>query len=75
MQMEIERKLKYTNVSTGIQLMGNMKCFVIPVIIGVAGIVIKGPKISGNNIGKRSIVSTNNGCTRDIAHSKESATV
>jgi uncharacterized protein YaiL (DUF2058 family) len=32
--------------------MWDMKCFVIPVIIGATGIVIKGLKISGNNTKK-----------------------
>jgi hypothetical protein len=32
--------------------MWNMKCFVIPVIIGAIGIVTKGPKKSGNNTRK-----------------------
>jgi hypothetical protein len=40
-QKEAEKKLKYTNLSTEIQRMWNMKCFVIPEIIGAAGIVNK----------------------------------
>jgi hypothetical protein len=32
--------------------MWNIKCFVIPVIIGATGIVTKGLKVSGNNIRK-----------------------
>jgi len=53
-----------------------MKCFVIPVIIGATGIVIKGLKISGNNIRKAvNRLSTKNTCTKDIAQNKESATV
>jgi hypothetical protein len=43
-QKEFEKKLKYKNLSTEIQRMWNMKCFVIPVIIGAAGIVTKGLK-------------------------------
>jgi hypothetical protein len=39
---EAEKKLKYTNLSIEIQRMWNMKCFVIPIIIGATGIVNKG---------------------------------
>jgi hypothetical protein len=51
-QEEAERKLKYTNISIEIQGMWNMKCFVIPVIIGATGIVTKGPKNSVNKTRK-----------------------
>jgi hypothetical protein len=40
-QKEAEKKLKYTNLSIEIQRMWNVKCFVIPVIIGATGIVSK----------------------------------
>jgi hypothetical protein len=40
-QKEAETKLRYTNLSIEIQRMWNMKCFVIPVIIGATGIVSK----------------------------------
>jgi hypothetical protein len=42
---ESEKKLKYKNLSIEIQRMWNMKCFVIPVLIGATGIVTKGLKI------------------------------
>jgi hypothetical protein len=41
---ESEKKLKYKNISIEIQGMWNMKCFVIPIIIGATGIVTKGLK-------------------------------
>jgi hypothetical protein len=57
--------------------MWNMKCFVIPVIIGATGIVTRGlKKISENDIRKAfNRFSTKNSCTRNITHYKESATV
>jgi hypothetical protein len=52
------------------------KYFVIPVIIGATGIVTIGQKISGNNTRKAfNRFCTNNSCTRNITHYKESATV
>jgi hypothetical protein len=41
-QKKAEKKLKYKNISIEIQRMWNMKCFVMPVIIGATGIVSKG---------------------------------
>jgi hypothetical protein len=40
-QKEAENKLKYKNFSIEIQKMLNMKCFVIPVVKWVTGIVSK----------------------------------
>jgi hypothetical protein len=42
-QKEYENKFK-KNLSIEIQRIWNMKCFVIPVIIGATGIVTKGQK-------------------------------
>jgi hypothetical protein len=57
--------------------MWNMKCFVIPVIIGATGIVTKGlKKISANNTRKSfSRFSTKNSCTTNITRYKETATI
>jgi hypothetical protein len=57
-QKESEKKLKYENLSIEIQRMWNMKCFVIPVIIGAIGIVTRALKIYLETIpGKHSIDS------------------
>jgi hypothetical protein len=57
-QKESENKLKYKNFSIEIQLMWNMKCFVIPVIIGATEIVTRElKKISETIPGKHSIDS------------------
>jgi hypothetical protein len=57
--------------------MWNMKCFVIPVIIGATGILTGGLKKYREVIpGKHSIDSVQkNICTRNITHYKESATI
>jgi hypothetical protein len=57
--------------------MWNMKCFVIPVITGATGIVIKGLKKYLETIpGKHSIDSLQkNSSARNITHYKESATI
>jgi hypothetical protein len=38
-QKEAEKKLKYNSLGTEIQRMWNLKCTIIPVIIGATGIV------------------------------------
>ena len=42
MHKETEKKLKYERLYTEIQRMWNMKCMIIPVIIGVTKTVTKG---------------------------------
>jgi hypothetical protein len=67
-QKESEKKLKYKNLNIEIQRMWNMKCFVMPVIIGATGIVTKGLRKYPETIpGKNSIDSLQkNICTRNI---------
>jgi hypothetical protein len=48
-QKEAVKKLKYKNLNIEIQRLWNMKCFVIPAIIGATGIVSKNFKNFGNN--------------------------
>jgi hypothetical protein len=76
-QKESEKKLTYKNLSIEIQRMWNMKCFVIPVMIGATDIVTKGLKKYLETIpGKHSIDSLQkNSCTRDVTHYKKSATI
>ena len=39
-QKEVEKKLKYKSLGAEIQGMWNLKCTIIPVIIGITGIVM-----------------------------------
>ena len=43
-QKEAENKLKYKSLSTEIQRMWNLKCTIVPVIIGATGIVTRSLK-------------------------------
>jgi hypothetical protein len=75
-QKEIEKKLKYKNLSIEIERMWNMKWFLISVIIGATGIVSKSLQKYPETIpGQHSIDSLQKNChTRNITHHKESAT-
>jgi hypothetical protein len=57
-QKDAEKKRKYKSLCTEVKGMWNMKCMIIPVIIGVTGIVTKGLKKTLEAIpGKHSIDS------------------
>jgi hypothetical protein len=75
-QKKAEKKLKYKNLRIESQRMWNMKCFVIPVIIGITGIVSKSLQKYLETIpGQHSIDSLQKNChTRNITHHKESST-
>jgi hypothetical protein len=76
-QKEVEKKLKYKNLNIEIQLMWNMKRFVIPVTTGATGIVSKGLQRYLETVtGKHSThFVQKKSCTWGIARNKESATV
>jgi hypothetical protein len=58
MQKEAEKKLKYTSLCIEMQQMWNMKCMIIPVVIGATKIITKGLKKNLEAIpGKHSIDS------------------
>ena len=44
MQKEVEKKLKYKSLCIEIQRMWNLKCTIVPVIIGATGIVTRSLK-------------------------------
>jgi hypothetical protein len=43
-QMEAEKKLKYNSLCIEIQRMWNLKCAIIPIVIGATGIVTRSLK-------------------------------
>jgi hypothetical protein len=72
-QKEAENVLKYKNLSGNV---GYEMLVIKKIIIRCTGIVIKGLKISTNNIRKKfNRFSTKSSCTRGTAHNKQSATV
>ena len=69
-------KLKYKSLWIDMQRMWNMKCKIIPVTNGVAGIVTNGLKKNLEAIpGKHSTDSLQNSYTRNITHNTDSTAV
>ena len=57
-QKEAEKKLKYKSLSIEVQRMWNLKCTIVPVIIGATGIVTRSVKKNLETVpGKHSIDS------------------
>jgi hypothetical protein len=76
-QKEGEKKLKYKSLCIAIQRMWNLKCTLIPVIIGATGIV---PKILSKKSGRCSRKTNDSFTTADsytwnITHNTESTAV
>ena len=56
-QKEAEKKLKYRSLCIEIQRMWNLKCTIVPVIIGATGIVTRSVRKNLETVGKHSIDS------------------
>jgi len=57
-QKEVEKKLKYKSLCIEIQRMWNLKCMIVPVIIGTTGIVTRSLRKNLETVpGKHSIDS------------------
>jgi hypothetical protein len=64
-----EKKLKYTSLYIQIQQMWNLKCMIIPVIIGATGILTKGLRKNLEAVpGKHSVVSIQNTAVLGTSH-------
>jgi hypothetical protein len=73
----LQKNLKYKSLCTKIQRMWNLKCTIIPVIIGATGIVTRSlRKKFGSCIRKIfDRFSTKDSCTLNITHNTESTAV
>ena len=69
MQKEAEKKLKYKGLCIEMQRMWNLKCTIVPVIIGATGIVMRSLKKNLETIpGKHSIDSLQKTAILGTAH-------
>ena len=72
-QKEAEKKLKYKSLCIEIQRMWNLKCTIVPVIIGATGIVTRREEKFGNYIRKTfDRFTTKDSYTWNITHNTES---
>jgi len=69
MQKEAEKKLKYKSLFIEIQRMWNLKCTIVPVIIGATGIVTRSLRKNLEAVpGKHSIDSQQKTAILEISH-------
>jgi hypothetical protein len=68
-QREVEKKLRYKSLCIEVQRMWNLKCKVVPVIIGATGIITRGSRKNVEAIpGKRSVDSLQKTAVRETSH-------
>ena len=74
MQKEAEKKLKYKSLCIEIQRMWNLKCMIVPVIIGATGIVTRSLKKNLETILRKTLdrFTTKDSYTWNITHNTES---
>jgi hypothetical protein len=69
---EAEKKVKYKSLRIEIQRMWNLKCTIIPVIIGATGIATGSLSCTGKTFDR---FTTQDSCTWNITHNAESTAV
>ena len=76
-QKEAEKKLKYKSLCIEIQRMWNLKCAIIPVIIGATGIVTRSLKEKFGSCTRKTFnrFTTKDSYTWNITHNTESTAV
>ena len=76
-QKGAEKKLKYKSLCIEIQRMWNLKCTIIPVIIGATGIVTRSLRQKFGSCTRKTfaVFTTKDRCTWNITHNTESTAV
>jgi len=76
-QKEAEEKLKYKSLCIEIQRMWNLKCMIIPVIIGGTGTVTKGLRKNLQSHTWKTVDrdTTKDSSSRNITHNTESTAI